>query len=287
MEYKYYELSSLYFENFKNFLKKNKINIINFDSFLQFVKKINSIILDKNSKNINEFNIDKLKITKKELINNELELDKYSKKKIIFIDNYNLFLKIGINNFDYSFKFFNYKIINFLYNKKQKIEGIFLKKNNQLNIILNINICKNFYNKKIKKSVFVKEISNNLIIYEYKIYKYYLKKYRSILFTLFINIIEKDITIDKVLFQGKNLGGNILQLFIFDFFNNYKNINVNIKKFKKLNIILKQYNCPMLSESKFYEELLKIKKLKINNIFSSINKEYKSWNINIPKKEIL
>lgn len=285
-----YLLTNSYLIYFINFLKKKNLKKINFNIFLLFLKENKNINKDlnfnKKTKNSEE-NIKKTIINRKELINNEIILDNYSKNKINFISISNLLLELGIYNFNYIKIFFKFKIINFIYNSKNNIEGIIFLNRNKLNFTLTIKIPKTFFNNMKKKSKIIKDISNCSLIYEYKIYKYYLTKYRDLLFSLLINIIENNNSIDLVLFEAKGLGGNIFQLFIFDFFNNYKNININKKKYNNIKINLNQYNTPMLSNYDFYAKLIKIKNFKINNIFSSINNEYNSWDIEIVEKIIL
>ena len=282
-----FNLTNIYIDKFIYFLKENNYKTINYEILLLFLKINKNIKINNETDNKIKTNMKKLKKYNRVLINNENNLDNYSKKNIKFLNNYYLFSKVGINNFNLLKKINNYKIINFLYNSKKKIEGIIFIDKTNLNLILNIKIPKKFYIKMKKNSKIIKEITNNLCIYEYKLYEYYLSKYRNLLYSLIFNILESNININSILFEGVEFGGNILQLFIYDFFDNYRNINIEKKRYNKIKLKLKQYNSPMLSEYNFYKKLISIKRLKIKNIFSKKNKEYKSWDIDILKKEIL
>lgn len=147
-----------------------------------------------------------------------------------------------------------------------------------LYIVLSKNYSERFYEKMDKKLIIINEITEDISFYEKESYHMYLKQYRSVLFSLFYEILGENKEIKNIVCIGENEGGNLLQLFAVDLFNNKEDCNL---RFNDISFHLFTLDTAMLSTDTFYNDFVELfGEHNVITCFSDKNRAYESWNNN-------
>jgi len=147
-----------------------------------------------------------------------------------------------------------------------------------LYIVLVKEYGRNFYDKMDKKLVIINDITEDISFYEKEVYQDYLRHFRSSLFSMVYEILGENKAIKNVVCIGEEEGGNLLQLFTVDFFNNKNDCNL---KLNDISFHLFTLDTAMLSTDTFYKDFVEL--LGENSVitcFSGKNSAYESWNEN-------
>ena len=216
------------------------------------------------------------------ILKNNYNIEPYCKKTIKIITPLIFFKKMG----------FHFKLIK-LESQYFDLMGILFENDNivgyvccgkrsnsqykNLYVVLRKNYENNFYGNLDKKIVIMNEISEEINFYEKNVYLNYLKNYRSILFSLIFEIIHENPTIKNVICIGEEEGGNLLQIFSYDFLNNRKDSNLDLDK---ISLFLFTHNTSKLSTNVFFDDLTNIfKGNSIITCFDKFSRSFETWNI--------
>jgi hypothetical protein len=234
----------------------------------QYVDKISDTIFSQN-KNKKTFTI------------GNKQIEPYCKKPIQYIPQ-NIF--ITEYNFHYSItniKSKYYDLLYFIFDKYKNIVGYVVlgkkvkKLCKNLYFVIDKNYDKTFYKKTTKKINLLSEICDEFSIYEKTVYQEYLKYWRDYLITILIDCLKNIDNIKNLIFIGNNKGGNLLELFIKDIFE-----NINNEQMKEMSWNIFKMNTAMLTNLNFFKDILENhlkEKYTIINCYTNKELSYKTW----------
>jgi len=269
--------------------KKNKVSIDYFLNHIENFKKqknerweekidhskyINLIPEDINLKLVDNTDI---------IIKNNYHIEPYCKKSLKLITPMGIFGKTSFHYKLVRLESKYYDLFGILYYGENIVGYICCGKRNStsyknLYIVLVKEYGRNFYDKMDKKLVIINDITEDISFYEKEVYQDYLRHFRSSLFSMVYEILGENKAIKNVVCIGEEEGGNLLQLFTVDFFNNKNDCNL---KLNDISFHLFTLNTAMLSTDTFYKDFVEL--LGENSVitcFSRKNSAYESWNEN-------
>lgn len=281
-----------------NTLSQEKKREINIDYFLSHIKNLNihrnenyeqKINYKKHIESIPQNIQEKLKNESEIVVKNKICIEPYCKKQIKIITPIKLFKKFSFHYKLVKLESQYYDLFGIIYLNDDIVGYICCGKKSSsiyknLYIVLSLKYSNDFYEKTNKKLAIINEITEDISFYEKDCYNNYMKNFRNQLYSYILDILAEFKTIKHIICIGEEEGGNILQLFMLDFFNNKSEINMKFPD--ELNNYLFTYNSAMMSTETFYNDLLN--SLGNNNsmicCFDGMNKAYQSWDPNEEKK---
>lgn len=255
-------------KNFRKQIDENWANKINHSKYIDLIPN------DIDNRLIDDTDI---------IIKNSNHIEPYCKRSIKINSPVSIFMQTSFHYKLVRLDSTYYDLFGLLYFKNEIVGYICCGKKNSksyknLYVVLSKKYGSKFYDNIDKKLVIINDISEDIGFYEKDIYHMYLKYFRSSLFSLIYEILGENKGIKNIVCIGENEGGNLLQLFAVDFFNNKNDCNL------KLNDILFHLftlDTAMLSTDTFYNDFVELfEGNSIITCFSGKNNAYESWNDN-------
>jgi len=217
------------------------------------------------------------------VIKNNYHIEPYCKKSVKLISPMGIF---GRTSFHYKLVRLDsvyYDLFGIFYHGEEIVGYVCCGKKNSavyknLYVVLVKDYGRHFYEKVDKKLVIINEITEDISFYEKDVYHDYLRHFRSAIFSLVYEILGENKTIKNIVCIGEKEGGNLLQLFTVDFFNNKNDCNL---KLNDISFHLFTLDTAMLSTDTFYRDFVDL--LGENSVitcFGGKNSAYESWNEN-------
>lgn len=216
-------------------------------------------------------------------------IEPYCKKPLKFIPAMDIFKKVGFHYKLVKLESTHYDLLALLYHNDKIIGYIACGKKSSnvyknLYIVLSKKYDERFFEQTNKKLAIINDITEDVAFFEKDCYNMYLKSFRNIIYSIIIDIFRDYKSIKNIVLIGEEEGGNFLQLFAIDIFNNKSDYSMFPSD---LSFYLFTYNTAMLSTETFYNDLIEYLNKGNNSMitcFDSQNLAFQSWDVDDSKR---